>query len=45
MAIEKDTVDQLLVGRDPKEIFSKDGLFDELETQFAILFGERFVQA
>ena len=35
MAIEKDTLDQLLVGRDPKEIFSKDGLFDELKKALA----------
>ena len=28
MAIKKDTLDQLLSGRDPKEVFSKDGLFD-----------------
>ena len=27
MAIKKDTLDQLLVGRDPKEVFSKVGLF------------------
>jgi putative transposase len=26
MAIEKDVLDQLLAGRDPKEVFSKDGL-------------------
>ena len=25
MAIKKDTLDQLLSGRDPKEVFSKDG--------------------
>jgi hypothetical protein len=31
MAIKKDTLDQLLSGRDPKEVFSKDGLFDELK--------------
>ncbi len=31
MAIRKDTLDQLLSGRDPKEVFSKDGLFDELK--------------
>jgi putative transposase len=35
MAIEKDTLDQLLVGRDPKEVFSKDGLFDELKKALA----------
>ncbi len=31
MAIKKDRLDQLLSGRDPKEVFSKDGLFDELK--------------
>src|SRR3972149_3155852 len=31
MAIEKDVLDQLLAGRDPKEVFSKDGLVDELK--------------
>jgi putative transposase len=31
MAIKKDTLDQLLSGRDPRELFSKDGLFDELK--------------
>ena len=35
MAIKKDTVDQLLSGRDPKEVFSKDGLFDELKKALA----------
>jgi putative transposase len=35
MAIRKDTLDQLLDGRDPKEIFSKDGLFDELKKALA----------
>src|SRR5450432_3344437 len=35
MAIEKDTLDQLLVGRDPKEVFNKDGLFDELKKALA----------
>jgi Transposase, Mutator family/Transposase len=34
MAI-KDTLDQLLCGRDPKEVFSKDGLFDELKKALA----------
>ena len=29
MAIKKDTLDHLLDGRDPKEVFSKDGLFDD----------------
>ena len=31
MAIEKDILDQLLAGRDPEELFSKDGLIDELK--------------
>ena len=31
MAIEKDLLDQLLAGRDPKEVFNKDGLVDELK--------------
>ena len=31
MVIEKDILDQLLSGRDPKEIFSRDGLVDELK--------------
>jgi putative transposase len=31
MAIEKDILDQLLAGRDPKDVFSKDGLVDELK--------------
>src|SRR4051812_20136643 len=31
MAIEKDVLDQLLLGRDPRELFSKDGLIDELK--------------
>ena len=31
MAIEKDLVDQLLAGRDPKDVFNKDGLVDELK--------------
>jgi putative transposase len=35
MAIKKDTLDQLLAGRDPKEVFSKDGLFDELKKALA----------
>jgi putative transposase len=29
MAIKKGTFDELHSGRDPKAIFSKDGLFDE----------------
>ena len=35
MAIEKNTLDQLLVGRDPKEVFNRDGLFDELKKALA----------
>ena len=35
MAIKKDTLDQLLSGRDPKDVFSKDGLFDELKEALA----------
>ena len=31
MAIKKDTLDQLLAARDPKEVFSIDGLFDVLK--------------
>lgn len=31
MAIEKDVLDQLLAGRSPQDIFSKDGLVDELK--------------
>ena len=31
MAIEKDLLDQLLAGRDPKDVFNKDGLVDELK--------------
>jgi putative transposase len=31
MAIKKETLDDLLVERDPKEVFSKDGLFVELK--------------
>ena len=31
MAIEKDVLDQLLSGRDPRQLFSKDGLIDELK--------------
>jgi len=29
--IEKDLLDQLLAGRDPKDVFNKDGLVDELK--------------
>ncbi len=35
MAIKKDTLDQLLAGRDPEEVFNKDGLFDELKKALA----------
>ncbi len=31
MAIEKDLLDQLLAGRDPKELFAKNGLLDDLK--------------
>src|SRR5215218_6003127 len=31
MAIEKDLLDQLLAGRDPKDVFGKDGLVDQLK--------------
>jgi len=31
MAIEKEVLDQLLAGRDPQEVFAKDGLVDELK--------------
>src|SRR3974390_858873 len=31
MAIEKELLDQLLAGRDPKDLFNKDGLGDELK--------------
>jgi hypothetical protein len=31
MAIEKSLLDQLLAGRDAKEVFSKDGLLDDLK--------------
>jgi putative transposase len=31
MAIDKEVLDQLLEGRDPKELFGKDGLLDELK--------------
>ena len=41
MAIRKDTLDQLLDGRDPKEVFNKDGLFDELKKAL----GERALNA
>ncbi len=31
MAIDKDVLDELLAGRDPGEVFLKDGLLDELK--------------
>ncbi len=31
MAIEKELLDQLLAGRDPSEVFAKDGLFEDLK--------------
>ncbi len=31
MAIEKELLDQLLAGRDPRDLFAKDGLVDELK--------------
>ena len=31
MAIEKELLDQLLAGRDPKEVFARDGLLDDLK--------------
>ena len=31
MAIDKELLDQLLAGRDPKDLFSKDGLLDDLK--------------
>jgi len=35
MAIKKDVLDQLLAGRDPQEVFAKDGLVDELKKALA----------
>ena len=31
MAIEKELLGQLLAGRDPNEVFAKDGLLDDLK--------------
>ncbi len=31
MAIDKEVLGQLLAGRDPQELFAKDGLLDELK--------------
>ena len=36
MAIKKDTLDEFLLGRDPKAVFSKDGLFNELKKALAL---------
>jgi putative transposase len=41
MAIDKELLDQLLAGRDPKELFSRDGLLDELKKALS----ERIVDA
>lgn len=41
MAIEKEVLEQLLAGWDPREVFSKDGLFDELKKALS----ERIVNA
>jgi putative transposase len=35
MAIKKDVLDQLLAGRDPQDVFAKDGLVDELKKALA----------
>jgi putative transposase len=35
MAIEKELLDQLLAGRDPNEVFAKDGLLDDLKKAFS----------
>jgi putative transposase len=35
MAIKKDALDQLLEGRDPQPVFSKDGLVDERKKTLA----------
>src|SRR5665213_381810 len=35
MAIKKETLDQLLSGRDPEQVFAKDGLLDELKKALA----------
>ncbi len=31
MAIERELLDQLLAGRDPNEVFARDGLLDDLK--------------
>lgn len=35
MAIEKEVLDRLLAGRDPEELFARDGLLDELKKALA----------
>ena len=35
MVIKKDTLDQLLAGRDPQDVFARDGLVDELKKALA----------
>lgn len=35
MVIKKDTLDQLLTGPDPRDVFAKDGLVDELKKALA----------
>ncbi|WP_287304608.1 transposase [Mesorhizobium sp.] len=35
MAIEKELLDRLLAGRDPNEVFSRDGLLDDLKKAFS----------
>ena len=35
MAIKKDVLDQLLEGRDPKDVFDKNGLLDDLKKALA----------
>lgn len=35
MAIRKDVLDQLLAGRDPQDVFARDGLIDELKKALA----------
>ena len=33
MVIEKEILDQLLAGRDPDEVFARDGLVDDIVTR------------
>lgn len=35
MAIDKNVLDELLAGRDPKDVFAKDGLLDDLKKALA----------